>query len=1311
MILVRLFIFLGGLFALGLIALLIGPYFIDWTDYRSQFQQQASRILGQKVVVNGDAELRILPFPSLTFNDLTVGESQSGQPMMTAKQFEVDIEISPFLSGEILIFDMRVVEPELTITLLADGTLDWALRSEKQLSGKTLVLEKITVTDGKITLIDLQNQRRERITNINATLAAPEISGPWDIDGTATLEERAIKYAINTGTANPDGHIRLRSRLSMDDLPLYLESEGDAKIIDNKPSYIGKFSIAKQSDKNVLNTEANLRLLLSLNIKGDFKANSERLEISAYRLASGKTSDPYVVEGKALIDTGANPEFSITAKGQQIDVAKLATKRNNDKTQADIRSGFDRLKEIAQEIPVPDIPGQINLSLPAVVAGQTTIRDIELRARPQATGWFFEQFKAKLPGRTNIEAKGSVTLGDDPSFEGSMLVASRQPSGFSSWLIGSVDPVIRQLGNAGFSANVLLNKNIQRLENLELILGSSVVNGKAERQNLPNKKPSITINLRGDEIDLDRMFAITKLANLDKTIDESGGLFNHDIAIQFDVKQMKFDRLSAEDVTTVGSWKSGDLNIENVTFGNFAGASGQLSGSLKSLIDKPSGNIEFNFTAETANEIFSLARDLSNRHPLVERLRKNQSYFSDVNLSGNLEIGDDQIPQLTVNGTINESDINLRTKGQVFGPLSTGTPVPPFTIKLKSKNTQSAKLLSQLGFEILPFDFEESAELDLEISRSNSENMDIVARVLSGSTDINIDGALKSDGNKDISQATGEFKLAIFSDDIEPLLLSIGQNPPGIGTGQPLELNAMMQTSGDLITLKDIDGNAEGNVFRGELVFDNSGRNLKVEGKLDLDELEFEWFYELALGIRIDTISDEPWNSSPFLPPYDFTPRAALTLSASKLFIPNSEVVKNFSSNVTIGPGDLVISNIAGEWFDGDLLGDLSISNPDGKAFTSLKGSLTGADLKRFSWIDGNQPTFNGDIEILGHVEGAGDSLTAVLQSLNGGGLYNINNINVSNFNPDILDRILAQVDNQDFEITPEAIAEMTSQFVSNSDYKIDNLSLPFTVTGGQQRLSSIKVEDALFEITGEARFDIPAKTMDAEIDILHDPQLELQTGATPELTYIFRGSIDAPSRSVDANAMSNFLSIRAYERERRRVELLQASILEKQSLRREISLVKDQQFKREEQALLRAEEDARIKAEQVALREAEEAVRFAEEEAKRLAEAESLAAEEDKLKAEQEAERIAAEKKATEQKALLDAKKRAEEKKTTERNEKRIADEKAKAAAQVKAAKDAAEKKTINWEISVERILNGDQNVLSRENITVLPLDAPTSE
>ena len=124
LILARLFVIVGGLIVLALTAALVGPYFVDWTSYRTDFEREASAVLGRKVTVEGAAKARLLPFPSVTFSDVSVGGGASGAPAMTIETFSMDAELAPFLSGEFLIFDMRMMRPKATIDVAADGAVD-----------------------------------------------------------------------------------------------------------------------------------------------------------------------------------------------------------------------------------------------------------------------------------------------------------------------------------------------------------------------------------------------------------------------------------------------------------------------------------------------------------------------------------------------------------------------------------------------------------------------------------------------------------------------------------------------------------------------------------------------------------------------------------------------------------------------------------------------------------------------------------------------------------------------------------------------------------------------------------------------------------------------------------------------------------------------------------------------------------------------------------------------------------------------------------------------------------------------------------
>ena len=52
-------------FIIALIAALVGPYFIDWSRFRPQFEAEASRVVGAQVRVGGALDARLLRTLSL----------------------------------------------------------------------------------------------------------------------------------------------------------------------------------------------------------------------------------------------------------------------------------------------------------------------------------------------------------------------------------------------------------------------------------------------------------------------------------------------------------------------------------------------------------------------------------------------------------------------------------------------------------------------------------------------------------------------------------------------------------------------------------------------------------------------------------------------------------------------------------------------------------------------------------------------------------------------------------------------------------------------------------------------------------------------------------------------------------------------------------------------------------------------------------------------------------------------------------------------------------------------------------------------
>jgi hypothetical protein len=467
----RIMLFVGGLVVVALFAALLAPLFVDWTSFRQDFEREASRIMGRTVVVHGSVDARLIPFPSVTLNDVRVGAPEDGQPLVEIARFSMDAELAPFLSGEALIFDMRIEEPKARIKLFEDGTLDWARGRKSDIPARTVILESVAISGGEIEFVDAQTGRTRRVTGLDAQVSAKSLGGPWRIDGRASLDGESGAFQLSSGQVE-NGALSLRARIVPDRLAFTADLDGALKVVDFRPQYGGDFTISEKPRPKGEGPADPIR------VAGKFELSNERIRVPEYRLEAGPREDPYVVTGEATLDTGRAPEFLLIADGQQIDVSRIGNSGEGGKTgrnpQVSARQRLQALLAIAADIPIPQVPGRASLFLPAVVVGDTTVREVRLDVKPDGEGWQIDRADALLPGRTTLEARGRLTLKANRGFVGDLLVASNQPSGLATWLAGSVDPEIRKLKTAGFSAEVNLTDELQRFENLEIAIGGAV---------------------------------------------------------------------------------------------------------------------------------------------------------------------------------------------------------------------------------------------------------------------------------------------------------------------------------------------------------------------------------------------------------------------------------------------------------------------------------------------------------------------------------------------------------------------------------------------------------------------------------------------------------------------------------------------------------------------------------------------------------------------------------------------------------------------------------------------------------------------
>ncbi|MFC3076421.1 AsmA-like C-terminal region-containing protein [Shinella pollutisoli] len=1216
----RIMLFIGGLVVAVLFAALLAPLFVDWTTFRQDFEREASRIMGRTVVVHGSVDARILPFPSVTLNDVRVGEPEDGAPLVEVARFSMDAELAPFLSGEALIFDMRIEEPKARVKLFSDGTLDWVRGRRSAIPARTVVLENVTVSGGEIEFVDEQTGRTRHVTGLDAQIVARSLSGPWRIDGRGSLDGESGSFQLSSGQLDEDGTLTMRAHVVPDALPFVADLDGALKIVDFRPQYQGDFTLSEKPEEEAPADP--------IRIAGKFELSNERLRVPEYRLEAGPRDDPYVVTGEATLDTGRAPEFLLIADGQQIDVSRIGASGESGKTgrdpQLSVRQRLQALLAIAADIPIPQVPGRASLKLPAIVVGDTTVREIRLDVEPDGDGWRIGRADALLPGRTALEAKGRLTLKGERGFVGDLVVASNQPSGLAAWLAGSVDPEIRQLKTAGFSARVDLRDELQRFETLEIAVGPATLTGRLERESRPDAAPTLSVELAGNEVRFDSLRALVGLVAGDASL---GSVLEHSIAL--DLKADRFEAFGerASGVDAVLSVRDGALALDRLDVASLEGARLSAKGTLGGGLASPSAGIDLRLNAQDMRPVAELLARHLPAHPLLSRFVANAGYYDGADLTVRASLpGEAGGPAtLTLAGPVNDGRVEFRLSAATLADLLAGR---DFELEGSLFNPSTVVLAGQAGLDPLPFDAEPDGSITFRAVQPEEGPASVTATFKAGGTSLSAKGTAALAAGDFLS---GALAVSLESGDIEPYLLMNGIAMPQAGAGLPLTLAASVATTAGEIAVADIAGKADRNAFSGDLTLDRTAAVPAARGTLRFDSVDFAYLAEAVAGPVTDPL-DGGLNAGALARPILEAADVAVMLEAGTFWPGLYGAVSGFRAELGWRGGELTLNDMAGDWLGGRLSGRLKVASAEENGLFEARAELSGIDLSRLVWSGPEGVVAEGRADATLAVDAAGKSVRAMVEGASGSGELRVSGLALAGIDTGAFPALLAAADGIEGDITPEKVAGFAAREIVKGKTSLGGLAIPVALAGGKLRVQSVAAEDGRARLSGDADVDLAEGTMNARLSVAFDAGEEALAGAEPEVVLGFRGLMDAPGFELDVQPLANYLSLRRFEAERRRVETLQANVLEKQRLRREAALYRTRAEARaareEADRLLREEEERRRaeareraereRGEREAVEAAERARREAAEEARRRIEAGQAAA---RARAEQRAE------------------------------------------------------------------------------------------
>lgn len=1245
MILYRLFIIVGGAIVVVLFTALIAPMFIDWTNYKRSFEREASRIAGQPVTVGGTASVRLLPLPTITFTDLSVGRYDDGTPMMTVDAFSMDTELMPFLRGQVRIVDMRLIRPRLMVRVNENGTVDWTVRRELLVDPENVKIEQLRVEDGAVRLEGLAGGRVLTASGMDADISARSLYGPWRIEAQGLVEGRDATIGISTGRLQESGAIRLRVTAERRGFDYRVTMDGPLALDDGVLGWNGEFGIVPLAE--ALAAER----ALPVHAEGRYAATPTRVDIAEYRMEVGDRADPYVVTGTA----GANIREAIflraTADGRQIDLDRLpAPEAGGTTPPAGLQQRIGVLKELVDRIPVPAASGEIDLLLPAIVAGDTVIRDLKARIQPDGDGWRIASLETVFPGDTTVEANGRLGIGEDFGFTGRLLLASRQPTGFASWLSGGSSAALRRLRSAGFEAYATLTLNQATLENLEMVLDGVRLTGKLQRLAPAGKRPALIARLAGARIDIDELLALYSLAGGDA----GGGLAAHDVDLMLEADLLQGQGLSAGQVEARLRFEEGSISVDALKAEDFYGTRVESSGRLDDLLDRPSGNLTLRVDGEDASRLAAMAAERIGPNPFFLALAGDRELSRDVSLTLEVEsrpVEGGSRGALALRGRIGGTQVQIANRFEGSPRQWRGL---ANDLSFAFQQDSPLLLARQLALPVLPFDAPGPISLKGDLAGSLEAGARLTLSANAPQTDLVLDGMMTAGEEGTVPQF--DVAATLGSQDIEPWLLIAGYPLPGGGTGAPASLSARLVGDGGTYRAGEMNGQYDGIGFSGNVTLQSDAQpRPRLSGDFAFDLVSAAFVGEMAVGAGTLTGDGETLFGAALLQGFD----GSLQLSGKTLDLGTGPMARDFSGELTLADGRLSLGGAEARWLDGQLSGNVALRDTGEGMLANLQLRLDDADLGALAALSGHAPLVTGRGSVSATVDGTGRSARALTASLAGSGVMEVERLRLSGIRTSGLETVLAETDVEDFEIATETVAPLAENAFLDGAFETGPLSLPFTVNNGEISIANIAASDEGGALRAELGYALEDGQTRLAVTVEPDPGKEALAGAEPGVVFRFEGEPGAMALSTTTTALEGYLSLRAFEREQRRVEMLQAAVLEKQRLRREVIQTNARMAWRE---VRRAEQARQLEALQSSFEDEVERRRAREE-------AREAAIEQARLEAERE--RQEAERKRREEEERK--RREEEERKQREAEQARLEAERARQAAE-EAARRAAE-------------------------------------
>jgi len=317
------FILLGGIAGLFIVAIAYVTLVINPNDYKSEIIDQVNENTGRSLVIDGDISWRFLPNIGVSLGHAQI-DNPAGFPDEPTMQFEsaqVDLALIPLLSKKIQIGLVSISGLSINLHTREDGVNNFEVAEQPEVITKSenkqtksdssvkineLVIEGFEVIDAQIVIENLAQKTKQSVEAINFTMGKLQLDEIVPIVFSAAVsvvqESGDVKAFIQS-----KGGLKLSNkyqRIDFIDLTTNIAANGEAlpkKEIEINHQISGYFDSAKQ----MLSLDKMTLSLLGIDVEGKLSAKLAGIPDIEFEITTGDIdldAIPPKAESEAVVE-------------------------------------------------------------------------------------------------------------------------------------------------------------------------------------------------------------------------------------------------------------------------------------------------------------------------------------------------------------------------------------------------------------------------------------------------------------------------------------------------------------------------------------------------------------------------------------------------------------------------------------------------------------------------------------------------------------------------------------------------------------------------------------------------------------------------------------------------------------------------------------------------------------------------------------------------------------------------------------------------------------------------------------------------